>query len=1760
MVLSLRAACSRPLAGRGLLAAALLLLLHWQPVFSQAFNQVPDDLEYQALADLYASTQGQTWTQNTNWLKGHTHADFATWYGVRVVNGDVFSLRLVQNNLDGPLPASLHKLARLTSLDMAYNNLSGPLPESLAKLELSFLNLPNNQLSGPLPDWLGSLVKLTSLGLSTNRFTGTIPASLGNLPALQFLFLYSNQLSGPIPGHLGEAPEIRGINLSDNRLSGSIPESFSNINRLRFLVLGGNQLSGSVPAAFDQLPDLSLLTLDENQFTFCPDLSRLLTRAQVLVGYNHLGFSSLEVNFTGPGQYPAAKFFYLPQKGLLPVNKRVAGTDTLRFSAGDSLRMWVQDNAPHNVYRWQKQNSLGSWEDIAGAAGRVLLIPQAFSPDAGRYQCLVSNSWVTDLTLTSHQVVTEMLPEEPGRRLTPNLPRQAGLAGIVGNKAPPAQTSPAGEMNYVRTYTPRVAITSEERVLNGPVDSVQLSTTYFDGLGRPVQTVARQESPGKRDLVQPLAYDNFGRQAKDLLPYTGEPTKAGDYRPDALLKQYRFYTQGNSFNKGLPQTDYPYAEKVFEASPLNRVLQQGAAGESWRLGSGHTLAYVERSNTLADSVWIWSAGAELDSSLRAVALYAPGQLWVNQASDEHGAQTLEFRDKEGRVVLKKAEAGGGSFLCTYYVFDDLGLLRYVLPPQTVALLAANKQQVTKAVLDYAFRYHYDHRQRLIWKKVPGAGPVHQVYDKLDRLVLSQDANQGAGSQWGFTKYDVLGRVIMTGLYTAPGADRQSLQKQIDRQKLNYESPTANQENHYYSNQAFPKLDAAASQVLTVNYYDGYDLDQDGIADVTFDSLSHTFPERPFYRVRGQLTGTKTWACGSNKWLWTITFYDDRYRQLQTQTDNHLGGRDVFTSRYDFAGKVLETNLVHHKPGKPEVAVSQSFGYDHAGRLLETRQSMGQEKEEVIVRQSYNELGQLQSKQLGNNLQQLDFRYNIRGWLTGINDAALTDARDLFGLELSYDEGFDKTYFNGNISGMKWKSARDNIQRAYGYQYDSLNRLLQADFRALDPATGSWRAEQQADQGNFDLAGMRYDGNGNILAMERRGMLGFHAGQRRHLFGPLDKLSYTYRGNQLLAVDDALATPGNPGDFEDHGSKYRSQSPEYAYDANGNLVTDRNKGITAISYNHLNLPLLISFGEKGSLAFDYSAAGVKLRKIVQQAGKPEMVTDYAGGFVYQNDTLQFTHTAEGRALFRAPGSRQDWTYEYHYKDHLGNTRLAFRKQEQEVKIATLEPSRINGEQRDFDNIVETRGPEQSYNGNYSSRLSAAENRPLGPLTMLPVQRGDSLSMSAFAHYQESTQPGKSWTLAAFISSLFHPAGSPPPGTEGYRSGKYTPYIGLALAASAAALQPEPGVPNAYLKYIVLNQDSQYIASEVKVISSAAGQSWQELKLHYKVKQDGFVQVFVYNESGQEVFFDDVTIRKDPALIVQENHYDPWGLNLAGIEMRGRPDFKFQYNGKERQSDLGLEWTDYGARFYDPQLGRWHVVDPMADNAESWTPYNYVFNNPVRLTDPDGRFPDGPELDGWIGFGAAVVDNATLGLTNVREFAGRHVTNTSQFNQGQDAGDIFMAVAGGIEATGGTGAIGVGLVGAPETLGASLVISGAGALAQRHGAAVTATSVYNFASKKGRLSEEKRQNLKESAEKGIPKSQLGPSGKPKILTVNKPTLKRAEEAARRNPKSNTSPEKHNSDKGQNGHFHSTKDGEKLKGKDNTHYTYPSKKNPE
>jgi RHS repeat-associated protein len=203
-----------------------------------------------------------------------------------------------------------------------------------------------------------------------------------------------------------------------------------------------------------------------------------------------------------------------------------------------------------------------------------------------------------------------------------------------------------------------------------------------------------------------------------------------------------------------------------------------------------------------------------------------------------------------------------------------------------------------------------------------------------------------------------------------------------------------------------------------------------------------------------------------------------------------------------------------------------------------------------------------------------------------------------------------------------------------------------------------------------------------------------------------------------------------------------------------MITDKNKNITAITYNHLNLPKKITFGTAGSIDYIYNAAGQKLGKIVTE-NSVTTTTDYLVGFQYKDNVLEFFPTAEGYVKNTA-GSL---SYVYQYKDHLGNIRLSYVKNAQ--------------------NVLE---------------------------------------------------------------------------------------------------------------------------------------------------------------------------------IIDETHYYPFGLKHQGYVTIQESDNKYKYNGKEFQDELGLGFYDYGARNYDPAIGRWMNIDPLAELMRRHSPYNYCFNNPMRFVDPDGMGPD------------------------------------------------------------------------------------------------------------------------------------------------------------------------------------------------------------
>jgi RHS repeat-associated protein len=778
------------------------------------------------------------------------------------------------------------------------------------------------------------------------------------------------------------------------------------------------------------------------------------------------------------------------------------------------------------------------------------------------------------------------------------------------------------------------------------------------------------------NIVTHMEYDPFGRQVKDYLPYAAPYLRDAYLKTSALAETKAFYNTIKYEN-----TTNPFSQKELEASPLNRILQQAAPGNPWALASNKTIKMDYQTNTTAE-VKLYTVALSfinttyiptLSLSTADSGFYAANELYKTITKGENWTSgknntSEEFKDKEGRIILKRTysnykdingTATGTEVLHdTYYIYDLYGNLAYVLPPKAEGLT-----DIT-TLNSLCYQYIYDTRNRLVEKKLPGKEWEYIVYDKLDRPILTQDAILRIQNKWLFTKYDAYNRPIYTGDYvntTAGETTREQMQGLTNASTTLSETKQGTNSINgtiiFYSNNAFPNINNTNINLFTINYYDDYNFDKDAltIPSTAYGKEIVNYNDSNKILTKGLATGSKIRVLGTANWTTTLIGYDVKGRSIYSiSKNNYLTTTNTLMSQLDFTGKTLETTSTHLK-NNITTTVVDVFSYDHAGRLLNQKQTINNQNQEVIAANTYDDLGQLTSKSVGgkttqNRLQKVDFNYNIRGWLKNINDVN-TIGNDLFAFQINYNDITDvsKKLYNGNISQTLWKTANtDSSLKSYVYSYDALNRLTDA-----------------TDNLNKFNESLSYDKNGNIANLKRLGEIvgGVPSIANPSDFGTMDNLVYTYdnsnKGNRLMkVVDSSLITEG----FKDG----TNSTDDYSYDTNGNMTKDFNKGIgngatDGITYNHLNLPTEVKFNNDNNnkINYIYDATGTKQKKIVTQSGAITE-TSYTSGYIYEKlpfgiDTMKFFSQAEG--YVEPNGS--SFKYVYQYKDHLGNTRLSYK---------------------------------------------------------------------------------------------------------------------------------------------------------------------------------------------------------------------------------------------------------------------------------------------------------------------------------------------------------------------------------------------------------------------------------------------------------------------------------------------------------------------
>ncbi|MEA9414155.1 DUF6443 domain-containing protein [Flavobacterium sp. PL02] len=821
---------------------------------------------------------------------------------------------------------------------------------------------------------------------------------------------------------------------------------------------------------------------------------------------------------------------------------------------------------------------------------------------------------------------------------------------------------PSSDHNFIITTNYKEPV---KTVLANPSpNQAQTSITYFDGLGRPIQQIANQQSNSGKDIITYIGYDDFGRQTHEYLPYVATSVNMA-YEANADANTINFYSTEKYEN-----TANPFSVKELESSPLSRVLKQAAPGTDWAMGGGHEIKLDYQTNSgsevkLYKAATSWNASAGIfDISFSDNGLfYDANELSKTVTYDENSSSnpsetsgsTVEFKDREGKVILKRTYESQQKH-DTYYVYDDYGNLTYVIPPKADGAIS---DEVLKGL---CYQYKYDYRNRLVEKKLPGKQWEFIVYDKLDRPVATGPANSPFKGEttigWLITKYDTFGRPIYTGWLnsTSTSTSRKTMQDGQNSATVLFEtkqtSGTIDGVAANYSNLIAP----TSFKLLTVNYYDTYDYPNVSTVATSIEG------QDVLANVKGLATGSWIRALTSAFVIsgeTTSTFYDSKARPIRSYTQNYLGGYTTTDSKLDFTGKPLYT-ITKHKlsTGAVELTIKEEFTYSAQDRLLTHTHQINGGVVQLLAENIYDDLGQLKAKKVGestgNPLQKVDYSYNIRGWLTGINKTdnlqQESDPVDLFAFKINYNkETTDpnvKSLYNGNIAETYWKTQSDGgLLRKYGYQYDGLNRLLNSIYQKSGLITNAYDEN------------LTYDKNGNIMSLNRFGLQDQQLGKMQ-----IDALTYDYKldsPNQLLKVTDGSG--GNDARGFIDGNK---TGDDYTYDANGNMISDKNKNIIEIRYNHLNLPTKITFGGTNTIEYIYNAAGQKLGKTVSDNGIITK-TIYLGGFQYKDNALQFFPTAEGYINNTPASGADNYNYVFNYTDHLGNVRVSYKKNAQNV---------------------------------------------------------------------------------------------------------------------------------------------------------------------------------------------------------------------------------------------------------------------------------------------------------------------------------------------------------------------------------------------------------------------------------------------------------------------------------------------------------------
>ena len=736
----------------------------------------------------------------------------------------------------------------------------------------------------------------------------------------------------------------------------------------------------------------------------------------------------------------------------------------------------------------------------------------------------------------------------------------------------------------------------EKTMLDANSTNMITSVQYYNGLGYPT--------------VSAVTTGDNGFTSYSLVTYDGLGREACKYVPVSLDKSILYKAQG-TISQAYSDI-VPYSKTLYDA--LDRPVSVTTPGAAFASRPA-TIAY---SANAANEVICYGVSS---NSLTQNGYYPAGSLAKETTTDPDGKKTETFKDLMGNTVMQRT---GGS-LCTYYVYNNLNQLRFVLPP---------KYQTDKNLAATCYEYRYDKRGRISYKKLPGAGSVEYWYDNADRMIFMQDAEMHSVGKYRFYIYDKFNHLVVQGLCSSLPSSTA-----VFNATLGTSGGLLGTGYSYPSGLGTVELEIA-------NYYDGSQSGNSRFSSLTLPNTSVS--------QKGLLTGVVT-AATNGELLVQAMQYDIKGNVINSKAKD-IGGRIVSnTSIYTFTNQLdKSTTTIDVKYGG-SMTVIDDIGYN---------MNNGQKSSDAItvnhgtaksatINYKHDDLGRLSKVLRPSSLStngSVSYAYDLRSWMTGITTSTYIE-------ELFYADGPGTKLYNGNISSIRWKDNSQSAKRGYKFSYDTANRLTSGAYGEGD-ALGS-------NTGRYSES-MSYDANGNITSLTRYG-------KTTSGYSLMDNLSISYTGNQPTSVSESASDYNVSGSFE----YKKANGSGYIFNANGALVADKSRGIAYITYDLNNNPKQIYFTNGSVTKYVYSASGQKLRA-VHYTAKPNITrtwgekpaeltvaqilqadsTDYllGGSLTMKNGRIDKFLFGGGYAQASVASSTTDnFAFYFYNQDHLGNIR-------------------------------------------------------------------------------------------------------------------------------------------------------------------------------------------------------------------------------------------------------------------------------------------------------------------------------------------------------------------------------------------------------------------------------------------------------------------------------------------------------------------------